>query len=317
MEYITLKNSDLKVSRLCMGGCPMGGHGWGNVSEDNLIRAVQTAIYQGVNFFDNADTYGLGKSEELLGKAIRGNRDKVVIASKFGVRVENGKTTYDNSPDWIEESITGSLKRLGVDYIDLYQIHYRDNKTNINTVIDKLEELKSKGYIRYYGLSNIHEEDKAELYSHVGKFVSFQDEYSLATRKNEKDLINLSNDLELSPLTWGSLGQGILTGKYNSDVKFSSQDRRSREVYVNFHGDQLKKNLKIVDVMKGISHQTSKSVPSIALRFILDYIPNSVVLAGIKNTSQLLSNLEAMDWNLSGDQINDLLKISEDKVGAN
>jgi myo-inositol catabolism protein IolS len=316
MEYITLKNSNLKVSRLCMGGCPMGGHGWGDVSENNLIKAVHTAIDQGVNFFDTADTYGLGKSEEVLGRAIKGNRDKVVLASKFGVRVENGKTFYDNSPAWIEKAVKGSLKRLGTDYIDLYQIHYRDNKTSINEVIYKLEDLKTKGYIRYYGLSNIHQEDKTELNSHIGKFVSFQDEYSLACRKNEKDLLNLSSELKLSPLTWGSLGQGILTGKYDSNVKFDSDDRRSRDIYINFHGEKLKNNLEIVNVMRKVSEQTGKSIPSIALRFILDYIPNSVVLAGIKNPNQLLSNLEAMEWNLSSEQIDELLMISEDKEVA-
>lgn len=313
MEYITLKNSDLKVSRLCMGGCPMGGHGWGDVSENNLISAVHTAIDQGVNFFDTADTYGLGKSEETLGRATKGNREKVIIATKFGVRVENGNTFYDNSPEWIEKAVKGSLKRLGTDYIDLYQIHYRDNATNINDVIYKLEDLKDKGYIRYYGLSNIHQKDKSELNSHIGKFVSFQDEYSLACRMNEKDLQSLSNELELTPLTWGSLGQGILTGKYDIDVKFGSNDRRSRDIYVNFHGDKLKKNLEIVNVIRKISDQVGKSIPSVAIRFILDHISNSVVIAGIKNSNQLLSNLEAMDWNLSSKQIKDLIRISEDK----
>nr|WP_272875261.1 aldo/keto reductase [Bhargavaea massiliensis] len=299
-----------------MGGCPMGGHGWGDVSEINLENAVHTAIEHGVNFFDTADTYGLGKSEEVLGKAIKGNRDKVVIATKFGVRVEGGKTFYDNSPEWIEKAVKESMTRLGTDYIDLYQIHYRDNRTNINEVLYKLEDLKNKGYIRYYGLSNIHEEDKTELKSHIGKFVSFQDEYSLACRKNEKDLINLSKELELTPLTWGSLGQGILTGKYDSNVKFGSDDRRSRDIYVNFHGEKLKKNLEIVSVLREISQQTGKTIPSIALRFILDYISNSVVLAGIKNPNQLLSNLEALKWNLTKDQIEKLKLISEEKEGV-
>jgi myo-inositol catabolism protein IolS len=310
MEYITLKNSNLRVSRLCMGGCPMGGHGWGDVSESNLINAIHTAIESGVTFFDTADTYGLGKSEETLGKAIKSKRDQVVIATKFGVRYENGKTFYDNSPEWIDKSVEGSLKRLGTDYIDLYQIHYRDNKTNIHDVINKLEKLKDKGHIRYYGLSNIHNEDKDELNSHIGKFVSFQDEYSLACRKNERDLIELSNDLELTPLTWGSLGQGILTGKYYSDVKFESNDRRSRDIYVNFHGEKLKENLKIVNVMRDISIQTGKPIPAIAIRFILDFIKESVVLVGVKNPNQLLSNIEAMDWELSKEQIENLLSIS-------
>lgn len=313
MEYINLKNSDLRVSRLCMGGCPMGGHGWGDVSENNLINAVHTAIDNGVNFIDTADTYGLGKSEETLGKALKGKREQVVIATKFGVRVENGKTFYDNSPAWIDKAVEGSLKRLGTDYIDLYQIHYRDNKTDISEVICKLEQLKEKGYIRYYGLSNIHKEDKSELNTHKGKFVSFQDEYSLACRKNERDILELSDKLELTPLTWGSLGQGILTGKYDINVKFDSNDRRSRDVYVNFHGEKLKRNLEIVHVMRSISEQTGKSIPSIAIRFILDYIKESAVLVGVKDPSQILSNLEAMDWRLPSEQIDKLLKISDEQ----
>lgn len=214
MEYTMLRNSDLKVSRLCMGGCPMGGYGWGDTQENELIEAVHTAVDQGVNFFDTADTYGLGQSEKTLGKALGSHRKDVVIASKFGVRIENGKTFYDNSSSWIKKAVEGSLRRLGTDYIDLYQIHYRDGKTPIGEVIETLEEMKKKGYIRYYGLSNIHEDDIEEIKPFRGKFVSFQDEYSLACRKNESDMKSIAQDLEMTILTWGSLGQGILTGKY-------------------------------------------------------------------------------------------------------
>ena len=104
MEYTVLKNSDLKVSRICMGGCPMGGYGWGEVQETELIGAVHTALDQGINFFDTADTYGLGQSEITLGKALGMHRKEVIIASKFGVRAGNGKTVYDNSPAWIREA---------------------------------------------------------------------------------------------------------------------------------------------------------------------------------------------------------------------
>lgn len=312
MEYITLKNSDLKVSRLCMGGCPMGGYGWGsNVQENELIEAVHAALDSGVNFFDTADTYGLGQSEITLGKAIGERRHDAVIATKFGVHAKKGfPTYYDNSPEWIRASVEGSLKRLGTDYIDLYQIHYRDEKTPVSVVIETLDELKKKGYIRYYGLSNIHKKDIDELESNKGKFVSFQDEYSLACRKNEQDMIELSEKLELSPLTWGSLGQGILTGKYDENSTFGADDRRSRDIYVNFHGEKLIKNLEIVNEMKKISNQNGKSVPAIALRFILDYISNSVVLVGIKRTQQLKSNLEAFGWTLDMTQISKLEKIS-------
>lgn len=299
MEYITLNNSVLNVSRLCMGGCPMGGYGWGAVQEDELIEAVHTALEQGVNFFDTADTYGLGQSEKTLGKALGTRREDVVIATKFGVRMGGGKTFYDNSPEWIAEACVSSLKRLGTDYIDLYQVHYRDGITPISAVVETLEELKHKGYIRYYGLSNIHSEDIAELKPYAGKFVSFQDEYSLACRKNENDMFEVSEKLQMNPLTWGSLGQGILTGKYTKEnVNFGTDDRRSRDIYVNFHGDRLIKNLEIVKVMKQIAAKYEKPVSAVAIRYILDYLPESVVLCGAKRPDQVLGNVKSTGWKL-------------------
>ena len=318
MEYITLKNSELKVSRLCMGGCPLGGYGWGHVEENDLLDAVRQAIDEGVNFFDTADTYGLGQSEITLGKALGNDRHQVYIASKFGVRVENGTTFYDNSPEWIQHACTESLRRLHTDYIDLYQIHYRDGHTPIGEVVETLKLLQNKGYIRYFGLSNIHEEDKKELEQYVGTFVSFQDEYSLACRKNERDILQLSKQLQLSPFTWGSLGQGILTGKYDEKCHFDSDDRRSREIYVNFHGDKLLKNLRIVKEMKMIEKELERTlgkeipISAIAIRYILDYIPDSVVLAGIKNKTQLHANVEAFGWKLSQEQLERLEEISRE-----
>lgn len=303
MEYITLRNTDIKVSRLCMGGCPMGQYGWGDVQEQELLDAVNTAIDHGVTMFDTADTYGLGKSEETLAKALGNRRKDVVIATKFAVRVENGRTFYDNSPAYIEKALIASLRRLNTDYIDIYQVHYRDGITPISDVINALERFKEKGYIRAYGLSNIHEEDIKELRAHRGKFACVQDEYSLACRKNEFDLTALADELGMTPMTWGSLGQGILTGKYSADMCFGENDRRSRDIYVNFHGEKLKKNLEIVEVMRHIAEQHGVSVAAVAVRFILDYIDHSVVLVGAKRPSQILGSIEAMGWHLNGKEI--------------
>lgn len=310
MEYITLKNSNLQVSRLCMGGCPMGQYGWGDVQEQELIDAVHAAVDNGITMFDTADTYGLGKSEETLAKALGTRRNDVVIASKFGVRVENGKTFYDNSPSYIDQALTSSLRRLKRDYIDLYQIHYRDGVTPICDVIDALERYQEKGYIRAYGLSNIHESDMEELKNHAGKFVSMQDEYSLACRKNEYDLTVLAQDLHLTPMTWGSLGQGILTGKYTAESRFGADDRRSREIYVNFHGEKLQKNLKIVDVMRPIAEHHNVSVSAVAVRFILEHLKESVVLVGAKRPAQILGTIDAMGWTLSPSELSELDEVS-------
>ncbi len=310
MEYITLKNSDIKVSRICMGGCPMGQYGWGEVQEQELLDTVNVAIDKGLNFFDTADTYGLGKSEETLAKALGEKRKDVVIATKFGVRVENGKTFYDNSPEYIEKALQDSLRRLNTDYIDVYQIHYRDGVTPISAVVEALEKYKAKGYIRAYGLSNIYESDLEELKSHRGKFVSMQDEYSLACRKNEAYLTDLANELSITPMTWGSLGQGVLSGKYNKNTTFESNDRRSREIYVNFHGEKLKQNLEIVERMRPMANNHGVPVSAVALRFILDYLNDSVVLVGAKRPSQITDNILATDWHLTDNEIKELELIS-------
>lgn len=295
-----------------MGGCPMGQYGWGAVQEEELLSAVSEAVENGINFFDTADTYGLGTSEKTLAKALGSRKNDVVIADKFGVRVENGHTFYDNSPEWIEKALAGSLQRLGRDYIDLYQIHYRDNVTPIESVVETLERLKEKGYIRYYGLSNIHEDDLGELKKYKGCFVSFQDEYSLACRKNEADIFKAQEQLDITPMTWGSLGQGILTGKYSKDSVFGKDDRRSRDIYVNFHGEKLAKNLQIVENMKPIAANHGKTPASAAIRFILDYIPDSVVLCGAKNPGQIRANAEAADWKLEPEELELLDKISRE-----
>ncbi|MGM9661023.1 MAG: aldo/keto reductase [Faecousia sp.] len=310
MEYITLKNSGLRVSRLCMGGCPMGGYGWGTVEEQELVAAVNTALDRGINFFDTADTYGLGQSERTLGKALGSRRGEAVIATKFGVRVENGRTTYDNSPEWIVTACENSLRRLKTDYIDLFQIHYRDEKTDLSTVVETLEILRRQGNIRYFGLSNLKRTDLPELEHYKGSFVSLQNQYSLACRDQEQDILELSEKMEVSPLTWGSLGQGILTGKYDKNVVFGSGDRRSREIYVNFHGEKLLKNLEIVEQLKTVAEVYGKPVCAVAIRFILDYLPGSVVLCGVKRPEQILSNAEALDWTLQQQDVQHLDKIS-------
>ena len=311
MEYITLKNSDLKVSRLCMGGCPMGGYGWGDVQEQELIDAIHCAVDNGINFFDTADTYGLGQSEKTLAKGLGSKRKDVIIESKFGVRFGKGGTTYDNSPAYIQECLEGTLQRLGTDYIDVYVVHYRDGKTPIEDVVGKLEDLQKEGKLRYFGLSNIHKDGLDELLPYKGKFVCCQDEYSLACRKFEGDLLNVQEQIGVTPLTWGSLGQGILTGKYDLTCTFELNDRRSRDIYVNFHGEKLMKNLDIVDAMRPIADAHHVSVAAVAIRFIMDYLKDSVVLVGAKRPSQILGNLESIGWSLTEEDLNILNNISE------
>lgn len=311
MEYLTIGNGALKVSRFCFGGCPMGQYGWGHVEKSELIKAINTAIDHGINFFDTSDTYGLGQSEINLGEGLGKRRSNVVIATKFGVRVENGATIYDNSPKYIEKALFASMKRLRTDYIDLYQVHYRDGITPLHIVVEKLDQLKRRGYIRHAGLCNVYKEDSAEIKASEGFFITVQDEYSLACRKNEQALKMYYQDCGMNSLTWGSLGQGILTGKYNVNTVFGPNDRRSRESYVNFHGKKLKDNLRIVDVLRHIAKSHNVSCAAVALRFIFDYLEDSIVLAGVKTEEEVLSNIASLGWHLTNDEIDKLDSISK------
>ena len=310
MEYITLRHSDLRVSRLCVGGCPMGGYGWGDVQEQELLDAIHTAVDAGVNFFDTADTYGLGQSERTLAKALGPRRRDVVIQTKFGVRAGDGPTRHDNSPAYIRQALEASLRRLNTDYIDIYVMHYWDGVTPPAEIAGTLIDAQKAGKIRYFGLSNVPEAHIADWLPWREHIVGVQYEFSLACRSHEAAFSAAAETLGLNPLTWGSLGQGILTGKYDASSTFGSDDRRSREIYVNFHGEKLLQNLRIVDKLREIAAQTGKSVPACAIRFILDHLPESVVIAGVKRPAQLLSNLEALDWSLDADALQALDRLS-------
>ena len=310
-EKIFIKNSELLVSRLCFGGCPMGRHGWGHTDKQSFVDAINLATLNGVNFFDTADVYGLGEAELILGETIKSYRGKVIIATKFGVRNNNGKSFYDNTPLWIEEAVNGSLSRLQTKYIDIYQIHYRDS-TPFPIVMDKLLELKRKGKIRYIGLSNVNFNEMEDIIPYKNELVSFQNEFSLANQNNYQLIKEVSSKLDLTAMTWGSLGQGILTGKYNlSNTEFGKDDRRSRDIYSNFHGKKLLLNLNIVDKMRLISNEIKKPISAIAIRWILDSLPDSIVLAGIKNIEQLIQNSAGLDWTLNSEHLNILNEVSK------
>ena len=306
MENITLKQTDLTVSRLCIGGCPAGEYGWGNVSRAEVEQAMLHAVEHGINFFDTADTYGLGRSEETLGETLRPYRDRVVIATKFGVRVEKGQTRYDNSPAYLQTSLAASLKRLKTDHIDLYQVHYLDGVTPIPVLMEALIRHQEQGDIRAIGLSNITPDALPALMPYADHIATFQNHYSLAHRDDEAAMRQIAGMLNAAPLTWGSLGQGILTGKYDRHVHFDADDRRSRSIYDNFYGDKLLHNLRIVDAMRPIAKAHGVPIASVAVRWILDAMPGSVVITGVKTPQQAQDNALAMTFALTPEQLRTL-----------
>lgn len=312
MEYVTLGNSPLTVSRLGFGCDPIGGHAWGAVDADEARRAIAAAVDRGVTLFDTADCYGRGESERLLGEALHSRRDDVVIASKFGVRTgDNGGTVYDNSPAWLDAALDASLERLGTERIDLYQVHYWDRQTPVAEIFDRLERKRADGKIGYYGVTNM---DLANytLDEIPPGLVSFSFEYSLADRRHEDSIRGMSERLGLTFLSWGSLGQGILTGKYGRDNLPGEGDRRSRPTYGNFHGARLDRNLRIVDALRDCGGRSAGRSPSqVAMRWILDRVGSSVVLAGIKSRAQLEDNFGATGWRLDERDFETLDRLSQ------
>lgn len=311
MEYIQLEGSDLEISRIGFGCCPMGQYGWGKTQENELIKAVQIAFDSGVNLFDTADIYGLGVSEAVLSKALGAKRKRALIASKFGVRQsEQGKTYYDNSPEWIESALIGSLRRLRTDYIDIYQLHYWDTKTPFEAIFETLEKQKSAGKIRYYGITNLYEKQLIGV-TLPKELISFSLEYSLAKRTHENSIDTILKKWGLIFMSWGSMGQGIFSGRYSKATRFPENDRRSRAIYTNFHGEKLHINLLILDKMKKLlDSYPGITLPQIALRWILDRYKRSVALVGIKKPEQISENIGATGWRIQKDDLRYLDLIS-------
>ena len=296
MEYVRL--GDRQVSRFGFGGCPLGGHGWGDTDERNLIQAIDAAFDAGVTFYDTADVYGLGHSEALLGEVLKDRRDEVVFATKFGVRRDGNHTVYDNSPEWIREAAEGSLRRLKTDRIDLYQLHYWDERTPLEVVVETLQTLRAEGKIRAFGVTNL---DPRRLGGAVEGLVSFSMEYNLL-RQERMDEIRAMEANGLTFLSWGSLAQGALSGKYGSGTSFGAEDRRSREAYFAFHGEGLIRREAAVACLHEIAARyPGRSLAQLAVRWILDAHPASVTLVGMKSPKQVEDIGGAFGWHLHPD----------------
>ena len=295
----------------------MGMYGWGKTYEEDLLAAIDTAIELGVNFFDTADIYGLGQSERILGRGLGKRRKDVVIQTKFGVKSFDGKTVYDNSPEYVGVALDATLERLRTDYVDIYVVHYWDGVTLPDEIVAELERLRDAGKIRYFGLSNVNLAQIPLWKPFRRSFVTVQSQFSLACRAHERDLRSAAAELDANAATWGSLGQGVLSGKYDENVSFPGDDRRSRDVYVNFHGEKLRRNLKIVETMKPIAEANGVRLSAVAVRFILDALENSVAIVGIKRPDQIADVARGLDWRLSSEEFRELDQISNEDFFSN
>jgi aryl-alcohol dehydrogenase-like predicted oxidoreductase len=300
LEYVKLQNTDFTISKLGFGCEPAGGTDWGKVDDRDSIAAIREAVEQGINFFDTADVYGLGRSERILSEALGSARHDVVIATKFGVgwrEVPGGraKTFFDSSPERVVAALEASLGRLKLDCIPLYYIHWPDPHTPIRDTMEALNKCRRAGKIRAIGVSNFSPTQIRDALE-AGPIACVQTSYNLIQRNAEATILPYCDDLGLGVIAYGPLAQGLLTGKYTADSLFGPDDRRSR--LEHFQKETLAQNLAIVDRLKSISQKYQKSPAQVAIRWILDNPRITAAIVGIKNRKQLQENLAAVDWTL-------------------
>ena len=318
MKMRFLGNSGVKVSELCFGAMTFGGKGrWKNIGEveqkdaDELIRM---ALDGGINFFDTADVYSEGLSEIILGKALGNNRKNIILATKVRGRTGQGPNDVGLSRHHIIESCNASLKRLGTDYIDLYQLHSFDPYTPQEETLRALDDLVRSGKVRYIGASNhtgwqlmkaLAISDKQNL----EKFVTLQAYYSLIARDLENELVPLCLDQNLGILPWSPLGGGFLTGKYKREKERPENARRSdpENQFLQFDED---KGFYIVDELETVAKNHNATITQAALNYLLRKPAVSSVIIGARNKEQLADNLKTSDWQMTPEEVAKLDEIS-------
>jgi myo-inositol catabolism protein IolS len=292
----TLGNTPERVLRLGFGCEQLGGHNWGRVVVSDVESAVDAAIERGVNLFETADCYGLGESERRLGALLRARPGKTIVATKFGVRVDAaGRVSYDSSPEWAARALDASLARLQTDCVDLFQLHFRDGRTPLAATLDCMAGLRRAGKCRYIGVTNV---PVADLPSGLPDgFVSLSQEYSLVAREAERDGQEAGRR-GLSFLTYGTLGQGLLSGRYGPQHEFGADDRRSRATYVQHHGARRERNSVIVAALTETAAALGVSPVQAAIAWVLECLPRSIALVGFKGPAQLIEALGALQVSL-------------------
>ena len=306
MEYAQIGRSDVRISRIGFGCEQLGGTDWGDVDPRSVARAVRRALELGITFFDTADVYGLGASERALASALGDDRHAVVIASKFGVNWKsdpNGgraKTYVDCSPNRLEEALEGSLRRLRIERIPLYLVHWPDPRTPLDVTMNALAKAQRAGKIGQVGVSNF-PVNLVRAANEIVRLSAVEVQYNLLDRIVEKDLVNCCQDLGLSLLAYGPLAQGLLTGKYRTNGGFKPTDRRRR--LPHFQGPQWEKNLEATErVCEVAARLKYKSSSQVALRWLLDNPAVTSVITGVKTASQIEENVGALGWTLSREQ---------------
>jgi aryl-alcohol dehydrogenase-like predicted oxidoreductase len=278
-----------------------GGGPWGEASDSQSIRVVEEAIEKGITIFDTAPVYGSGRSEEVLGRAIKGKSGKIAIATKCGLEQKGSSIKPNLSAAFIREELENSLRRLGVEAIDLYQCHWPDENTPEEETFGELSRLVKQGKIKHIGVSNY---DAAQLEKalNVAPITSNQMQYSLFKREIEKDLFPFCREKGVSILSYGSLGGGILTGKYKKPPSFPKGDPRSF-FYTYYREPFWSKAKELVSVLEEIAGKRKCSVSEVAINWVLSHEEVSSCIVGCRTPEQLDQNAPAADWELSEEEL--------------
>jgi aryl-alcohol dehydrogenase-like predicted oxidoreductase len=316
-----LGKSDIEVSSMGLGCWAIGGQwwwvgdggkspsGWGQVDDAESIRAIHVAIDLGINFFDTADAYGCGHSERVLGKALKGRRDKVIIATKFGKQFDEKKKHYfghETSPELIRNACESSLRRLDMDYIDLYQFHWGDYDGNTVEVRETLEELVKEGKIRYYGWSTDIPEN-ARSFAEGEHCVAVQN--FLSVMYDSPDMLAVCDEFGLASINKGPLAMGILTGKFDKHTTFPEDDIRNEW---NFKEGRHAERLKQVELLQDVLTSDGRTLVQGALAWIWERSELTIPIPGFKTVEQIEENAKAMEFGpLNAKQMEEIDEILE------
>lgn len=320
MEFRQLGNSGLKVPVLSFGTGTFGGRGeffgaWGTSDVEEATRLIDICLDAGVNFFDTADIYSNGLSEEILGKAVAGRRDKVLISTKATFPMGKGPNDLGSSRHHLVRACEDSLRRLNTDYIDVYHLHGFDALTPIEEVLQTLDGFVRSGKVRYIACSNfsgwhlMKSLAVSEKYG-LSRYVAHQAYYSLIGREYEWELMPLALDQKVGAIVWSPLGWGRLTGRIrrNQPLPEVSRLHKTAEQGPPVPDEYL---YNVVDALDEVSRETGKTVPQIALNWLIQRPSVANVIIGARDEKQLRQNLDAVGWNLTQEQMAKLDKASE------
>ena len=298
MKYTAISQTELSVSAITLGTWVLGGDMWGAADADQGIASIQAALDAGINMIDTAPVYGFGRSEEIVGRSLKGRRDKVLIATKCGLVWSGKNIRTDLSPSSIKREIDDSLKRLQTDYIDLYQCHWPDPATPIEKSMEALRRLLEQKRIRYVGVSNF-EPDLIRKAAAIVPVVTTQNHYSMLERSVEKGLLPFCRATDCGLLAYGPLAGGILTGKYSEEKKFPKGDARSF-FYKYYSGEVFAKVRGILDELNSYNRPLNQ----IAINWVRQQPGVASVIVGSRNPTQVQANAAAAEWDLTSDQLN-------------